>query len=85
VGGGVIAFLCGGSKPPCPPSPATVSGTITPSDIIGPTNQGIEPGSFAEAVRALRAGVVYANVHTTHWPLGEIRGQVNDENEREAR
>jgi len=79
VGGGVIAFLCGGGgKPACPPSPATVTGTITAADIIGPAGQGIEAASFAEAVRALQAGVVYANVHTTRWPAGEIRGQVND-------
>ena len=82
VGGGVIAFLCGGStKPACPPSPATVTGTITAADIVGPTGQGIEAGSFAEAVRALQAGTVYANVHTTRWPAGEIRGQVNDRNQ----
>lgn len=81
--GGVIAFLCGGgSKPACPASPATVTGTITVADIIGPNAQGIEPGSFDEAVRALRAGAVYANVHTTRWSGGEIRGQVNDNNQR---
>jgi CHRD domain len=83
INGGVIAFLCGGStKPACPASPATVTGTITSADIIGPNAQGIEPGSFAEAVRALRAGMVYANVHTTRWPSGEIRGQINDQNQR---
>ncbi|MDQ2980779.1 MAG: CHRD domain-containing protein [Actinomycetota bacterium] len=80
VGGAVIAFLCGGgSKPPCPAgvdSTATVTGTITPADVIGPTTQGIEPGSFDEVVRAIRAGAVYANVHSTRWPAGEIRGQV---------
>jgi len=81
--GGVIAFLCGGStKPACPASPATVTGTITAADIIGPGAQGIEAGSFDEAVRAIRAGMVYANVHTTRWPSGEVRGQVNDQNQR---
>jgi hypothetical protein len=83
INGGVIAFLCGGStKPACPASPATVTGTITAADIIGPGGQGIEAGSFDEAVRALRAGMVYANVHTTRWPSGEVRGQVNDQNQR---
>lgn len=80
VGGGVVAFLCGGgSKPPCPSgvgSKATVTGVIGPADVIGPTSQGIEPGSFAELVRAIRAGATYANVHSTRWPAGEIRGQI---------
>jgi hypothetical protein len=78
VGGGVIAFLCGGGgKPACPSPGGTVEGTITPADIIGPAGQGIEPGSFAEAVRAIQAGAVYANVHSTRWPAGEIRGQLH--------
>ena len=84
VNGGVIAFLCGGGgKPACPASPATVTGTIVPADIVGPGAQGIEAGAFDEAVRAIRAGVVYANVHTTRWGGGEIRGQVNDKNQRD--
>ena len=84
VNGGVIGFLCGGGgKPACPASPATVTGTIVAADIVGPGGQGIEAGSFDEAVRAIRAGVVYANVHTTRWGGGEIRGQVNDKNQRD--
>jgi hypothetical protein len=77
VNGGISAFLCGGdSKPPCPPAPATVTGTIEPQDVIGPESQGIAPGEFDELVRAMRAGVTYANVHTTNFPGGEIRGQI---------
>jgi hypothetical protein len=80
VGGGVVAFLCGGgSKPACPAgvgAPATVTGTITPADVIGPASQGIEPGSFDELVRAMRAGATYVNVHSSRWPAGEIRGQL---------
>ena len=76
--GGVSAFLCsGGDKPPCPATEGTVSGVIDAADVIGPAGQGIEPGSFDELVRAMRAGVTYANVHTTpRWPGGEIRGQI---------
>jgi len=86
VGGSVVAFLCGGGgKPACPASPATVTGTIVAADIGTPGSaaQGIETGSFEEAVRALRAGAIYANVHTTRWPAGEIRGQINDANQRQ--
>lgn len=82
--GGVSAFLCAGSKPPCPPF-GTVTGVITAADIIGPTGQGIEPGSFAELARAMRSGVTYVNVHTTRWPSGEIRGQIHDHNERQVK
>ena len=83
ITGGVSAFLCGGgNKPPCPPGGGTVTGTITPSDVIGPTAQGIAPGEFAEVVRAIRNGAVYANVHSTLRPGGEIRGQLrSDEND----
>jgi hypothetical protein len=79
TGGGVIAFLCGGGdKPPCPQQ-GTVTGVIDPTDVIGPSGQGIAPGEFAEVVRALRQGFVYANVHTQTYPGGEIRGQIKDD------
>ncbi len=75
--GGVVAFLCGGGgKPACPVSGGSVEGTIVAADVIGPTGQGIAPGEFAEAVRAMRAGATYVNVHTTLFPAGEIRGQI---------
>ena len=85
VNGGVSFFLCGGStKPtPCPNVQGTVEGDVTPADVIGPTGQGITAGEFAEIVRAMRAGHSYANIHTTAWPGGEIRGQINDHNQRE--
>jgi hypothetical protein len=80
--GGISVFLCtnvGGGPAgtqACPAAPATITGTITPEDVIGPTSQGIEPGSFDELVDAIRAGVAYVNVHSSKWPAGEIRSQL---------
>jgi hypothetical protein len=84
--GGVSAFLCGGStKPaPCPYPGGTVTGTIVPADVVGPSGQGIEAGSWSELVRAIRAGHTYANIHTTRWPGGEIRGQIHNNDQRET-
>jgi hypothetical protein len=79
VNGGVSAFLCGGgSKPACPGGTSgSVSGTIVAADVIGPAAQGITAGEFAELVRAMVSGVTYANIHTSTFPGGEIRGQIN--------
>jgi hypothetical protein len=43
----------------------------------GAAAQGIAAGDFDELVRALRAGVTYANVHSQARPGGEIRGQLD--------
>ena len=75
--GGVVAFFCGGSTtPPCTPTSGSFSGTIGPSDIVAVASQGIAAGEWSEVVRAMRAGRIYANVHTNKHPAGEIRGQV---------
>ena len=75
--GGVSVFLCGGgAAPPCPQS-GTVEDSFGPADVIGPTGQGIAPGEFDELIRAIRAGVTYANVHSQKFPGGEIRGQID--------
>ena len=83
VNGGVTAFLCSNlPNPPagtqaCPPPPARISGTITSAQVVaGAAAQGIAAGEFAELVRAMRAGVTYANVHSDKFPGGEIRGQI---------
>ena len=80
--GGIIVFLCSnlGNGPAgtqaCPAAPATISGTIRPADIIGPAEQGITAGQFGALVAAIRAKTAYANVHSTIYPGGEIRGQL---------
>jgi hypothetical protein len=87
INGGISFFLCGtpGFQPPagtpapptCPPS-GTVEDDITAAEVIGPTAQGIEVGNLAEILAAMRAGHAYANVHSTKWPGGEIRAQLDD-------
>ena len=87
VNGGISVFLCSNlpnppaGTPACPPSPATVEGTLEPADVIGPEGQGIEPGAFGELVDAIKAGVTYANVHSTKWPGGEIRAQLGSDDD----
>jgi hypothetical protein len=88
VAGGIMIWLCGTTTNPGPagtptcPTSGTVSRTITPLDVVGPGGQGISAGEFAEALRAIRAGIAYANVHSTMWPGGEIRGQIADEDDK---
>ena len=82
VNGGISVFLCSnlGNGPmgtqPCPAAPATIEGTIGPEDVIGPSGQGIAAGEFDELLRAIDAGATYVNVHSTLWPGGEIRAQL---------
>ncbi len=65
-----------GGTPVCPQT-GKVTGTITAANVIGPAGQGIAAGEFAEALRAVRKGVAYANVHSSKYPAGEIRGQID--------
>ncbi len=62
--------------PACPASPATISGTFRATDVIGPTAQGISAGEFDELKAAIAASAAYANVHSTQFSGGEIRGQI---------
>jgi CHRD domain len=83
--GPVVVFLCTnlGNGPPgtqaCPASGGTISGTIGPADVgNGGAAQGLAAGEFDELVRAIRAGAVYVNVHSTTRPAGEIRAQLSE-------
>ena len=84
VTGPISVFLCTnlGNGPagtqPCPAPPATISGTITAVDVTNLANErGISAGEMDELVAAIRAGVTYVNVHSTRWPGGEIRSQID--------
>jgi hypothetical protein len=82
--GGVSVFLCTNlgngpaDTPACPQGDATVTGTLTPADVVGPAAQGINAGDFNSLVRAIRAGRSYVNIHTTNHPGGEIRAQIDN-------
>jgi CHRD domain len=87
VNGGVVVFLCSNLNGPpgtqeCPASPATIEGTIEPDDVgAGAADQGIDAGEFDELVDAIQAGVTYANVHSSKFPGGEIRGQLRPDDD----
>lgn len=91
VNGGISIFLCGNAPtvpaatvpqpPACPPSPATVTGVLTPDMVIGPNLQGVAPfgpgvNEFQELIDAIREGFAYANVHSSKFGGGEVRGQI---------
>lgn len=90
VNGGISVFLCTnlGNGPagiqPCPAPPATISGTIVAADVspnipatLAARNQGLNTGEIDELIQAIRAGATYVNVHSTTWPGGEIRSQID--------
>jgi CHRD domain len=92
VNGGISVFLCTnlGNGPAgtqaCPQS-GTISGTITPVDVspaipatAAARTQGIDTGEWDEFAQAIDAGKAYANIHSSKWPGGEIRAQLNEAN-----
>ena len=88
--GGITVFLCTnlGNGPagtqPCPAPPAKISGTIVAADVspnipatAGARAQGLNTGEIDELIKAIRAGATYVNVHSSIWPGGEIRSQID--------
>jgi hypothetical protein len=85
VNGGISVWLCGtqpatpgpAGTQTCPGSSGELSGVITSAEVVGPGGaQQLGAGEFDELVRAIRAGVTYANIHSSISPGGEIRGQI---------
>jgi CHRD domain len=83
VNGGISVWLCGTATNPGPagtptcPQTGTVSRTVTAAEVVGPAGQGVSAMEFEALLKALRSGVTYANVHSSLFPGGEIRGQIN--------
>jgi hypothetical protein len=84
VNGGIAVWLCDTTFNPgpagtqrCPGNSATLNGVITSAEVVGPGGaQQLGAGEFDELVTAIRAGVTYANVHSSISGGGEIRGQI---------
>lgn len=95
VNGGIVLWLCDSATnnspvadtPLCPAgntaNKETVSGTLDATDVQAVATQGIAAGELLEVLAAMKAGVTYANVHTSAtatppgFPGGEIRGQLD--------
>jgi hypothetical protein len=73
VAGPVILPLTNAGPPSA--TSGTFSGTLTALDLNPDPAGGIN--SFADAIAAIEAGDTYINVHSTQFPGGEIRGQIN--------
>ena len=86
VSGGIFIWLCQTATNPsptplttpvCPAGGGTVTGSVTAADVQKIAGQTLRSGNFDDALAIIRSGEAYANVHTTNFPGGEIRGQVS--------
>lgn len=86
VNGGIVLWLCQGTSrapaavaaltPECPQE-GTVTGTLRPANVTPVATQQIGANELNEVIAAIRAGKAYVNVHTAPSPGGEIRGQID--------
>lgn len=76
--GSVVAWLYPSGPPPQPIagrfSGVLARGTITSANLVGP----LLGQPLSALINAMAAGNTYANVHTSQFPGGEIRGQIQE-------
>jgi hypothetical protein len=87
VAGGVMVFFCTNLAPPanvpappaCPDNSTNkpLTGTWTAANVLAVTSQNIAMRDFDALADALTSNTAYANIHTTAFPNGEIRGQIH--------
>jgi hypothetical protein len=81
--GGILVFFCtnlafagtGPTPQACPANGGTVTGTFTAANVQAIASQNVAAGDFDALVDAIVSNTAYANVHTTAFGAGEIRGQ----------
>ena len=90
--GGIVLWLCDSAANPSPTAdtpectaddPSNLragraSGTLTAANVQAQAGNGIAAGEFEEVVALIRAGKTYVNVHSTKFPPGEIRSQIDN-------
>jgi hypothetical protein len=82
MAGGVMVFFCSNlatapaGTQACPASAGTVTGTLSAANVLGIAGQNVPAGDFSALVDALQSDTAYANIHTTSFPAGEIRGEI---------
>jgi hypothetical protein len=88
VAAGIFIWLCGSAQAPgpagtptCPAGGGTVTGTADAASVQAIAAQNVSAGDFAGAIAIIRSGNAYVNVHTTNYPSGEIRGQLQAQTE----
>ncbi len=79
VNGPIVAFLFGPADPPVDVGEGSTEGVLDNSNIIVPTDTeacDVPLNNIASLAFAMRAGKIYANVHSTAFPAGVVRGQL---------